>query len=177
MDEDPKERIDRELRELNEELRVLLPGVQILAALLFTVAFSSAFKDFSVLEQRLYYTGFVSSTIATVLLISPGVQHRLIWRQPKKGILVRAATVTASLASLAITVAIISTCYLVGEWVYDNTVAAVSVSVFGGLIFALWYVAPLLFHLFGPVDEPGQPKQQRPQPAPQGGTREREPAP
>lgn len=150
-----KKTLDRELAELNEELRVIIPGVQILAALLFTVAFTEAFKSFSALERRLYYTGFVSSTVATLMLLAPGVQHRLLWRQPKKEILLRTATVLATLASVVITLALLSTGYLVGEYVYGTGVAAWSIALFGGLIFVLWYAMPLWFR-FGTARDPAE---------------------
>jgi hypothetical protein len=142
-----KEQLDRELRELNEELRVMIPGVQILAALLFTVAFTPVFKEFSSLEKKLYYLGFLSSNVATLLLLAPGVQHRMLWREPKKEAILRTATILARIASVVIGIGILSTAYLVGEFVYDGAVAGWSLAMLGGLILVLWFALPLWFRL------------------------------
>ena len=44
-EETRKERLDRELIELLNELRILLPGVQVLFAFLLTVPFNAGFSN------------------------------------------------------------------------------------------------------------------------------------
>ncbi|MGH2578880.1 MAG: DUF6328 family protein, partial [Actinomycetota bacterium] len=52
--EDPKQRLNRELIELLNELRVALPGVQVLFAFLLTVPLSSGFGDLTSGQRVLY---------------------------------------------------------------------------------------------------------------------------
>ena len=52
MSETQKERVDRELIELLNELRVALPGVQVLFAFLLTIPFSSRFEALTPCRTR-----------------------------------------------------------------------------------------------------------------------------
>lgn len=53
-DETEEERVDRNLDELLGELRVALPGVQVLFAFLFVVPFNARFAGLSPGQERLY---------------------------------------------------------------------------------------------------------------------------
>ena len=153
MAETQKERDDREFRELIEEIRVILPGVQILGALLFTVAFSNKFESFSAMETRIYFAGFLASGVAAVLLIAPTAAHRILWRQPKKERLLQTASRCAFAGTCALAAALIFTTYLVGEFIYGNSIAAACTAVFVGLVAWLWYALPFVQRITGPRDE------------------------
>ena len=83
-DEDPDERLNRELIELLNELRVMLPGVQVLFAFLLTVPFSSRFDALTEGQQAIYFGTFVCTTIATGLFMVPTAYHRIRFRQGDK---------------------------------------------------------------------------------------------
>jgi Family of unknown function (DUF6328) len=75
-----KERVDRELRELLEEIRVALPGVELLLGFLLILPFSAHFGAL-VPEQRAIYLGCLLATAAsTALFVAPTAQHRLGFR-------------------------------------------------------------------------------------------------
>ena len=74
-DETPFERADRNLAELLNELRVALPGVQVLFAFLLTVPFTQRFDDLSDFEEKLYFGVLICVAVATVLLVAPTVGH------------------------------------------------------------------------------------------------------
>ena len=57
--EDRKKRVDRELIELLNELRVALPGVQVRFAFLLTVPFSQRFGRLTALQKYVYFGTFV----------------------------------------------------------------------------------------------------------------------
>jgi hypothetical protein len=82
--EDPDERLNRELIELLNELRVMLPGVQVLFAFLLTVPFSSRFEALTDGQQAIYFATFVGTTIATGLFMVPTAYHRIRFRQGDK---------------------------------------------------------------------------------------------
>jgi heme O synthase-like polyprenyltransferase len=83
-DEDPDERLNRELIELLNELRIMLPGVQVLFAFLLTVPFSSRYRALTDQQQAIYFATFVCTTIATGLFMMPTAYHRLRFREGDK---------------------------------------------------------------------------------------------
>jgi hypothetical protein len=82
--ESEKERVDRELIELLNELRVALPGVQILFAFMLVVPFNQRFVELSTVERWVYYAALLFAALATILLIAPSSYHRLRFRQGDK---------------------------------------------------------------------------------------------
>src|SRR3712207_6654331 len=76
-----KERIDRELMELLNELRVALPGVQFLFAFLLVVPFQQRGAELTDFQRDVYFVTLVAAAVATGLLIAPAAQHRVLFRQ------------------------------------------------------------------------------------------------
>ena len=144
MAEDPKERVDRELKELIEEIRVILPGVQILGAFLATAAFSTRFKELSDLDRHTYFVAFATALVSAVFLIAPTAQHRLRWRQSDKGDMVEAAhrLTIVGLAFAAFSLGASS--FLVADVVYDATVATLVTAAIAVAVAVTWCIAPLL---------------------------------
>src|SRR5919202_1474373 len=83
-DEDRKERLDRELIELLNELRVALPGVQVLFAFLLSVPFSQGFAKVTALQRGVFFASFICTAVASAFLIAPSAYHRLRWRAKDK---------------------------------------------------------------------------------------------
>ena len=74
------DRVDRELIELLNELRVALPGVQVLFAFLLTVPFSNGFQRLTGIQRNAYFVAFVLAALSAALLIAPSSYHRLRFR-------------------------------------------------------------------------------------------------
>ena len=74
------ERTARELGELLQELRVALPGVQVLFAFLLTVPFSARFGSITPLQEVVFFATLVCTALSAVLLLAPSAHHRLLWR-------------------------------------------------------------------------------------------------
>jgi hypothetical protein len=72
------ERTAREIAELLQELRVVLPGVQVLFAFLLTVPFSTRFGEVSTLELTFFFGTLVCTGLSTILLLAPSAHHRLL---------------------------------------------------------------------------------------------------
>src|SRR3954469_14657132 len=83
-DESDKERLDRNLNELLGELRVALPGVQVLFAFLLAVPFQQGFQKVTEFEKSLYFATLVSTAVAAALLIAPSSLHRIEFRKDDK---------------------------------------------------------------------------------------------
>src|SRR3954462_6148761 len=82
--ETEKERLDRNLNELLQELRVALPGVQVLFAFLLTVPFQQGFSKADGFQKDVYLVTLLLTAVATALLIAPSAYHRLEFRQNDK---------------------------------------------------------------------------------------------
>ena len=142
-EESKKERIDREVIELLNELRVTLPGVQVLFAFLLVVPFQQGFQQVTDLERFVFLLSFLATTLATVLLIAPASYHRLRFREGDKErmLLFSNRLVIAGLVTLV--VAMTSAVFLITEVVFGDLVAAFVAAV-GALVFAVfWFGIPL----------------------------------
>jgi ABC-type xylose transport system permease subunit len=142
-DETPEERADRNLGELLQELRVALPGVQVLFAFLLTVPFSQGFTKLNDGQQKLYYGVLIATALATALLIAPTARHRLLFRQRDKEHLVKTSNQYAIIGLGVLATAILGAMFLIGDYLY-GTKTTVTVTAILGLVFAAtWYGFPL----------------------------------
>src|SRR6201990_2708190 len=83
-EETEEERLDRNLGELLQELRVALPGVQVLFAFLLAVPFQQNFTKTSEFDKKIYFVTLLLTTLAAALLIAPSAYHRLTFRYQQK---------------------------------------------------------------------------------------------
>jgi Kef-type K+ transport system membrane component KefB len=141
--ESEEERHNRELIELLNELRVALPGVQVLFAFLLAVPFASGFPKLGKLDRDIFFVAFISTALSTVALIAPSSYHRLRWRQrDKERLLVASNTLTiVGLALLA--VAITCTVFVITDFLFHRVWAAVFTAVVAAAFLVLWYGLPL----------------------------------
>src|SRR2546423_4816528 len=82
--ESREERLDRNLAELLQELRVALPGVQVLFAFLLVVPFNQRFTATTPGQRAIYFVTLLLTAAATVFLIAPSVHHRVQFRRQEK---------------------------------------------------------------------------------------------
>jgi glucose-6-phosphate-specific signal transduction histidine kinase len=143
MPESAEERHNRELIELLNELRVALPGVQVLFAFLLAVPFANGFPKLSSTGRDLYFAAFIATALSSVLLIAPSSYHRLRWRQhDKERMLIISNTLTiAGLFSLA--VAITCVVFVITDYLVHRTWAAAFTALVGATFLLLWYGLPL----------------------------------
>jgi len=140
--ETEEERLDRNMQELLGELRVALPGVQVLFAFLLVVPFNSGFADLTRGQERLYLVTLLSAGFASALLIAPTAQHRLMFRRQQKEYIVTTGNrlMLAGLAFLALSM----TCAiaLVIDVVFGAATAVVCAALIGALFAVLWCIVP-----------------------------------
>lgn len=142
-DESEGERLDRQLGELLQELRVILPGVQVLFAFLLTVPFSARFGDATGTQRGVYVAVLLATALATVLFMAPTSLHRLRFRQRRKaGIVELSHRLTiAGLAVLALAVS--GSVFLVTDVVYGRAGGVAAGSGTMAVIAAVWGALPL----------------------------------
>jgi hypothetical protein len=151
--EDHKERVDRELMELLNELRVALPGVQVLFAFLLTVPFAQRFTVLSATDRRVYFAAVVLSAAASALLIAPSAHHRLRFRGGAKERMLKVANALAVGGMVALVLAMGAAVYVIASVLYSHGAAATVAGVVTAAIAGLWFVLPLTY----PRDGPGHP--------------------
>jgi hypothetical protein len=142
-EEDQSERINRELIELLNELRVALPGVQVLFAFLLAVPFSQGFATATQFQRDLFFGVLVATAISAALLIAPSAWHRVRFRhRDKEQILLTSNKMAiAGLGFLALAMA--GAVMLISDYVFSAALTAVS-GIASVLLFgSLWYALPL----------------------------------
>jgi MFS family permease len=141
--EDERERLHRELIELLNELRVALPGVQVLFAFLLAVPFQRRFPDLLHRDRAVFYAALLATAFSTALLIAPSSYHRLRWRDhDKERLLVISNRLTiAGLFLLA--GAVTCVVFVITDFLYGLTAACPATAVVGLAFAVLWYGLPL----------------------------------
>ena len=143
-DESQDERLDRELIELLNELRVALPGVQVLFAFLLAVPFSQRFEQLTAVQEDVFFAAFLCTAVSTALLIAPSAYHRLRWRERDKEQLLRTSNRLAIAGTAFLAAAIVAVVYLVTDLIY-GAVTSIVVTVAAATMFGwLWYALPLV---------------------------------
>ena len=140
----PDEQVEHELERLLEELRVALPGVQILFAFLLAVPFANRFDDVTPLQTRVYFVSFVAALAASIFLIAPSSYHRIRFRKhddPER--MVRIANVFSLIGLAFLGIALTAATFLITDFVFGGAASVAVTSVMGALLFAVWYGIPL----------------------------------
>jgi hypothetical protein len=144
--ESKKERIDRELIELLNELRVSLPGVQVLFAFLLIVPFQQGWERITELQRDVYFGTFICAAVAAVCLISPTANHRIQFRQGtevKERLLLRANKMAiAGTAMLALGMS--GAVFLITDVLFSAPAAALVAAAIALLFLWFWYVQPIV---------------------------------
>ena len=137
-----QERIDRELLELLNELRVALPGVQFLFAFLLIVPFQPTVDRMTDFQQDVHYVALVAAAVATALLIAPAAQHRVLFRQHDKENLLRRSHRSAFAGLLVLALAICAGLLLVVDVLFSRTQAWATAGVVAALLLWWWVLVP-----------------------------------
>ena len=143
-DESKEEQLDRELIELLNELRVALPGVQVLFAFLLGVPFTQRFGQVTDLQKDVYFLTFLCAAIATGLLIAPSAYHRLEWRLGDKEHLLVVSNRLAISGTVFLALAISGAVFVVTDLLFNATSAAVVAALTAAFLGWVWYGLPLL---------------------------------
>ena len=140
---DEESRLDRELIELLNELRVTLPGVQVLFAFLLIVPFSNRFEQVTELQKAVYFVALLATAAGSAFLIAPTPYHRIRFRDHDKEALLRVANRLALIGTGFVAIGITSAVFLVTDFIF-NIAAALSVTALVAIVIVgLWYVLPL----------------------------------
>jgi hypothetical protein len=139
----PESKQDRELIELLNELRVALPGVQVMFAFLLMVPFSQGWPQTSPTQRGVYFASFILATVATVFLIAPTSYHRIRFRDHDKEHMLKLSNRFAIVGTTCLAAAMSCVVFFVTDYIFPN-VTAIATGVIAGLFVWFWFGLPLL---------------------------------
>lgn len=136
-------RLNRNLNELLQELRISEVGVQILFAFLIALPFTSRFGTVTHTEKVIYGVTLILAVLSSALMISPAAYHRIVFRHHRRDALVqygsRILLVGLSMLSLAMAGAIV----VVTSFLFGSLLAGVAGGGVAVWIAFFWWVLPV----------------------------------
>jgi hypothetical protein len=151
--ENKKEQIDRELIELLNELRVALPGVQVLFAFLLVLPVSQGFTKIDSVGRDIYFASLLAAAAASALLIAPSSYHRIHFRSGNKEHILLTSNRLAIAGLFLLELSISGAIFVITGLLFDNTIASVVAAGTALWFTYFWYVLPLLRKRNGDSDE------------------------
>jgi hypothetical protein len=141
--ESEHERIDRNLQEMLGELRVALPGVQVLFAFLLVVPFNQRFGEVTDFQKTLYLITLLCTTASTICLIAPTAHHRLEFRRRHKEAIVSTGNRIVIVGLVLLAVAMTGAVLFVTDVLYGTTTTVAAAAGVAVAFALLWYAIPL----------------------------------
>jgi hypothetical protein len=125
--------------ELLNELRVAMPGVQVLFGFLLTVPFQQRFAQVTDFQRTVYFATLIAAAVATAFLIAPSAYHRVMFEQHDKPTIIRVGTVQMLVGLGALALAMNGAVLLVTDVLFDGGTVTVTVAALATVYFALWF--------------------------------------
>jgi hypothetical protein len=141
--ETEEERADRNLSDLLQELRVALPGVQVLFAFLLTVPFTQRFEALSSFQEKLYFGVLITVSLATVMLAAPTAGHRILFRRQQKEFIVTISNTLALIGLSLLAVAMCGAIALISDFIFGTTTAVLATIVMASAFLGFWFLGPI----------------------------------
>ena len=135
--------MDRELLELLNELRVALPGVQVLFAFLLAVPFAQGWRNVTEFQKQVFFATLCSTAVSTALFIAPSAYHRFHFRNQEKERLLFTANKLMIGGLLFLLVSMVGVIVLIADVLYSGAVVVVAGVFAAALFVGLWAVLPL----------------------------------
>ena len=143
MSETAKERTDRQLIELLNELRVALPGAQVLLGFLLTAPLASRFGRTSELDRVLLYVCTVVTAVGVLFLMAPAVYHRVRWEEGGKEDVIVVGHRLFLIGTGCLALGLLCAVFVIGELLIGVIAAAAAVAIAAAVVVSTWYALPL----------------------------------
>ncbi|MGK2878663.1 MAG: DUF6328 family protein [Solirubrobacterales bacterium] len=151
--ETSKERYDRELIELLNELKVALPGVQVLFAFLLAVPLSPNFEKVNGFEKALFFATLASTAISAALLIAPSAIHRIDFRNRDKGSMIVLFNRISIYGLIFTALSMVGALTFIADLLYGKYATIVTATLASAMFVVFWFVLPIRRRLQRPDDE------------------------
>lgn len=143
-DVEDREELRQRYYTLLQELRVVLPGVQVLMAFLLTAPFAQRFEDLDDTGRRAYLTALLSALGSIVCLLAPTVFHRVADRTARAARLVWGVRLAIA-GVVLLAVSLISSSWTITRMVFGTTTATIVACAAVLAFLCLWWAVPFLF--------------------------------
>jgi membrane-bound acyltransferase YfiQ involved in biofilm formation len=137
--EDEQDRLNRQMMELLNELRVAMPGVQVLFGFLLTVPFQQRFRQVTEFQETVYFVTLIAAAVATAFLIAPSAYHRVMFERHDKPNIIHIGTGQMLVGLGALGIAMNGAVLLITDVLFEAGTVAVTVALLGTLYFTLWF--------------------------------------
>jgi len=137
--EEEQEQLNRQMTELLNELRVAMPGVQVLFGFLLAVPFQQRFQDVDAFQRDVYFVTLLAAMTATAFLIAPSAYHRIAFGQHEKPNIIVVGTVQFICGLVALAIAMNGAVLLVTDFIFRATTVIVTLAITGSLFAWLWF--------------------------------------
>jgi hypothetical protein len=154
VEESDHERLNRQLLELLNELRVALPGVQILFAFLLAVPFYSRFAHVDQFQRDVYFATLICAAVASAFLIAPAIYHRMLFGQHHKRAVIITGHRCLVLGTAALALAMTGVILLISDLLFSRAAAIAWSGASAAMFIYLWFVMALLRRRKDPSKEP-----------------------
>lgn len=148
-----KERYDRELIELLNELKIALPGVQVMFAFLLAVPLSPVFKDVNGFEKAIFFATLACTAIATAFLIAPSAIHRIDFRNKDKGSMIILFNRISIYGLIFTALSMVGALTFIADLLYGKYATIATASLATGMFVVFWFVLPIRRRMQRPDDE------------------------
>jgi hypothetical protein len=139
---DEHEAPDKQLDQLLQEVRVAIPGVQMLFGFLLIVPFSERFPQLRVAARLVYFVVFAATTLACIALIAPSAFHRI-----HKGHDVRLLLSVGNKLTLTglgfLGVALVGSTHLITTFVFGDVFAYIATLIVAVAVAGVWLILPI----------------------------------
>jgi hypothetical protein len=141
--DDEHARTERQMAELLQELRVALPGVQILFAFLLTVPFAQGFNRVTSFQKNLFFATLLATAISTACFIAPTATHRLRFHKRDRKYVIESAN-TLLIAGLGfLSLAVVGAVALITDYLFDGGARWIWPALIALVLAVLWFLRPL----------------------------------
>ena len=147
--EEEQEQLNRQMTELLNELRVAMPGVQVLFGFLLAVPFAQGFEKVNDFQRGVYFVTLLAAAVATAFLIAPSAYHRIAFQTHDKPHIIRTGTAQFICGLAALAVAMNGAVLLVTDVLFQATTVVVTLAVTISLYAWLWFGVGLSRRLRG----------------------------
>ena len=137
--ETAKQRADRELIELLNELRVVLPGITVLLAFLLAVPFAKGWPKVTSFQRDVFVVAFLATAVSVALLTAPSSYHRLRFRHGDKEHIVKVGSRLTIAGIAAFAVSLEAVVLLVMDYVLSLGPAVAAAAALLAVVLVFWY--------------------------------------
>jgi cation transport ATPase len=137
--EEEQEQLNRQLTELLNELRVAMPGVQVLFGFLLAVPFQQRFQSVTEFQRDVYFVTLLAAATATAFLIAPSAYHRVAFQQHDRPQVIRIGTRFFLCGIVALAVAMNGAVLLVTDILFEAPTVIITMVCVASLFAWLWF--------------------------------------